>query len=77
MVRKSQLERRPIPLHAQLVSISVASAQFDVHPATIRRRIASGQLIGYKLGPRVLRVDLTELEKLFQPTTTTKGRTAS
>ena len=74
MVRKSLPERPP---HAELVSIRDAGARYHLHPDTIRRRIREGKLTGYKMGQRVLRVDLAELEALFQPISTTKGRVNS
>jgi excisionase family DNA binding protein len=40
---------------------------------TIRRMIASGRLTGYRMGPRLLRVDLSELDNLLTPVPTTKG----
>ncbi|WP_040791120.1 helix-turn-helix transcriptional regulator [Nocardia paucivorans] len=46
----------------RLVGIAEAAAYTGVCTHTIRRYIASGILTGYRLGPRVLRVDLNELE---------------
>lgn len=34
---------------------------------TIRRRIADGSLTGYRMGPRLIRVDLNELDAMLQP----------
>jgi len=39
----------------------------DVSQKTIRRRIAEGSLTGYRMGPRILRVDLNELDALMRP----------
>jgi len=36
-----------------------------VHERTIRYRIADGSLTGYRVGPRLIRVDLNEVEALF------------
>jgi excisionase family DNA binding protein len=47
--------------------IPVAASQVKVSPRTIRRMIARGELTGYRLGPRILRVDLNELEALLRP----------
>lgn len=46
----------------RLVALSNAAEQYDISVKTLRRRIADGTLTGYKLGPRLLRVDLDELE---------------
>jgi hypothetical protein len=35
--------------------------------------IASGRLMGYRMGPRLLRVDLNELDNLLTPVPTTKA----
>ena len=52
--------------HARhLVSIDQAARLVDVSPRTIRRRIADGSLTGYRFGPRVIRVDLDEVESLL------------
>ena len=40
---------------------------------TIRRLIASGQLTGYRLGSRIVRVDLDELDRLMRPDPTVKA----
>ncbi len=49
----------------RLVSIDQAARLVDVSPRTIRRRIADGSLTGYRFGPRVIRVDLDEIESLL------------
>ena len=48
-------------------SIDRAAEIGDVSPKTIRRRIADGSLTGYRFGPRIIRVDLDEVESLFTP----------
>lgn len=50
-----------------LVSVAVAAARLDVHPRTIRRRIADGSITGFRVG-RLVKVDLEEVETtLVQP----------
>lgn len=51
----------------KLVSIATAAKQNDVHPRTIRRYIASGRLAAYRVGPRLLKVDLDDLDALRTP----------
>ena len=43
----------------RLVALSVAAEVFGVSVKTIRRRIADGTVIGYRIG-RLIRVDLDE-----------------
>lgn len=51
----------------RLASIADAAHYASVHPRTIRRRIAEGTLTGYRFGPRVLRVDLNEMDSALVP----------
>lgn len=51
----------------RLVPLAGAAEYASVHPRTLRRRIADGSLTGYRLGPRVIRVDLNEIDQLLAP----------
>ena len=51
----------------RLASIPVAAEQYGISDKTLRRYIAAGRVNGYRLGPRLLRVDLDELESLLRP----------
>jgi excisionase family DNA binding protein len=51
----------------QLVSLADAAAYATISVRTVRRYIASGRLAGYRVGPRLIRVDLEELESLARP----------
>lgn len=57
------------------VSLAQASEHVGVSERTIRRWIADGRLAGYRVGPRLLRVDRAELEALFSaiPTAILRG----
>ena len=46
--------------------IGQAAERIGVSPRTIRRRIADGSITGYRFGPRVIRVDLDEIESLLE-----------
>lgn len=46
-------------------SLAVAAQRAGVSERTIRRWIAEGRLVGYRIGPRLLRVDRAELDALF------------
>ena len=50
-----------------LASIAVAADAFDVHTCTIRRWIAKGLVTGYRVGPRLIKVDLNELDAVMRP----------
>jgi excisionase family DNA binding protein len=49
-----------------LVSLVDAAQLMGVHPRTVRRYISIGLIKGYRLGPRLLKVDSTELQRLLQ-----------
>jgi excisionase family DNA binding protein len=63
----SQSARPRMPKHGELASIKDAAERYGLHNSTIRRRIPDGSLTAYKMGRRILRVDLAEVEALFQP----------
>ena len=59
-----------MPLHEptpRIASIAAAAEHAGVAPKTIRRYIAAGRLTGYRFGPRLIRVDLDELEAMLRP----------
>lgn len=58
----------------QLVAIRDAADYAGVCEKTIRRRISDGSLTGYRLGSRLIRVDLNELDK-FMRVIPTAGQT--
>jgi len=51
----------------RLESLSSAADYADVCPRTVRRWIATGLLTGYRAGPKLLRVDLNELDAMLTP----------
>lgn len=51
-------------------SITQAAERTGVSPRTLRRRIADGSLRAYRLGPRILRLDSTEVDQLMVPVPT-------
>lgn len=51
----------------RLVSVPNAAKEIGVSHHTIRRRVSAGQLTGYRLGSRILRVDLDELLASLHP----------
>jgi excisionase family DNA binding protein len=49
----------------QFESVADAAARVGVSTKTVRRWIASGQLAGYRIGPRLLRVDPDEFDRML------------
>ncbi len=43
-------------------SVKTAAELFDVDPKTVRRWIAEGLIHGYRIGNRLIKVDLSEIE---------------
>ena len=50
-----------------LEGLAEAGARLGVHSRTIRRYVASGLLTGYRFGPRLIRVDASEVDALLCP----------
>jgi excisionase family DNA binding protein len=51
----------------RLTSIAVAADEYGVCTKTIRRWIAAGRITGYRVGPRLIRVDLDEVAAILRP----------
>lgn len=51
----------------RLVTLVEAASLTGCNPRTIRRRIADGTITGYRMGPRLVRVDANELDALLHP----------
>lgn len=56
-----------MPSTRTLVSLATAAEYAATSTKTVRRRIACGDLTGYRLGPRLIRVDLAELDAMLRP----------
>lgn len=46
----------------RLATIATAAAYVDTSPKTIRRAISEGRITAYRFGPRLIRVDLNEID---------------
>ncbi len=57
----------------RLESISNAAEYLGVCTKTIRRWIAEGRLTGYRAGPKLIRVDLNELDAMLHRIPTAGG----
>jgi excisionase family DNA binding protein len=54
------------PQRHSLVSCAQAAAYADVSTKTVRRWISGGRLTGYRVGPRLVKVDLADLDKMIK-----------
>ena len=52
-------------------SLTLGAEYISVSEKTLRRMISQGQIRGYRVGPRLIRVDLNELDALASPIPTT------
>lgn len=59
-------------MSSELLSVEQAAEYLGVNPLTVRRRIACGQIPGYRLGPRLIRIKREDLEALLQRIPTAK-----
>ena len=57
----------------RLVSLATAATYADVSTRTLRRYISQGRLSGYRVGPRLVKIDLNELDRLVRPIPTARG----
>jgi excisionase family DNA binding protein len=57
---------KPKPQRKRFGSIQQAAAEADVCDKTIRRWIAQGRITAYRVGPRLIRIDLDQLDASFQ-----------
>jgi excisionase family DNA binding protein len=62
-----------VQYYQRFASIREAAEHGAVSQKTIRRYIASGQLTAYRFGVNLLRVDLSEIDRLLKPIPTAGG----
>lgn len=48
-------------------SLAQAAERTSLSTKTLRRRIAAGKLRAYRDGPKILRLDPTDVDKLLRP----------
>lgn len=51
----------------QYESLEAAAERLDVHPRSLRRAIARGELTGYRFGRKMIRIDREDVDALLQP----------
>jgi len=59
----NRAERR----HPELIGLPEAAERCDVSYRTVRRWVADGRLSAVRIGPRLLKVSITDLDALHQP----------
>lgn len=62
---KSPLATPVLTRRRQFESLTEASQRTGLSTRTLRRRIAEGQLPAYRTGPRTLRVDTEDVDRLM------------
>jgi len=56
-----------------LGTIATGASCYSISEKTLRRWVAEGRITGYRFGPRMLRIDLNEIEALLKPIPTADG----
>ena len=51
----------------KLIGLQESADRCNVDPRTIRRWIAAGRINAYRVGPRLIKVDVEELDKVLRP----------
>lgn len=51
----------------RLTSLANAATYADLSQRTLRRYVAAGRLRAYRVGPRLLKVDLDDLDTILTP----------
>lgn len=57
----------------RLVSVDKAATYLGLSPRTIRRAIADGRIAGFRFGPRIVRIDLNEIDAVLRRIPTVGG----
>jgi len=61
----------------QLASIAEAADRLAVNRRTIYRWVNDGLITGWRVGPKLIKVDLAELDKLITPVAAAGGSDAA
>jgi len=69
------MARKPRTPHPepQTLGITEAAAYLGVSRDTVRRRIADGDLPAHRLGPKLIRINVADLDHLRRPIPTAAG----
>jgi len=69
MSTPSKISKPPTPP----ASIAAVAIILGCSTRTVRRYIADGRLTGYRMGPRLIRVDMAEVDALLSPIPTVQA----
>lgn len=58
-------------------SLTLGAEHIGVSEKTLRRLVASGRITGYRFGPRLIRLDLNELDAMLRPIPSAGGTDAA
>lgn len=61
-------------IQRRFIDLNAAAELLGVDTATLRRWAAQGRITLYRVGPRLLRVDVAELDALVRPVPTAQNR---
>ena len=53
--------------HPEMISVTEAAGRLGVNYRTIRRWIAVGRIDAVRVGPRLLKIDAAQLERVMSP----------
>jgi excisionase family DNA binding protein len=68
MSKARKVDHPPVPVmeaRRNMITIAKAAEYAQLSQQTIRRYIAYQKLTGYRIGPKMIRIDLAELEALM------------
>ena len=57
----------------RIASINAAAEYAGVSTRTIRRYVSAGRLTGYRFGPRLIKINLAEVDVLLSPIPTVQA----
>jgi excisionase family DNA binding protein len=66
-----------MPPTKRYAPLSTGADYADVSTRTLRRWIAQGRVTGYRAGPRLIRVDLNELDAMLAPIPSASARVSA
>ena len=64
------------PIEAGVVSIERTAEMLGTSPRTVRNFISAGYLTGYRVGPRLIRISVDEINALLRPIPSAGGDAA-
>jgi excisionase family DNA binding protein len=65
--RKDNQKKPPAPLPDRLITVQATAIYLGVDTRTVRNMLLDGRLKAYTLGPRTLRIRLSDIDSTLQP----------